>query len=223
MLDWGWLADHGPALLYRTGQHLYMAAIAVAVGLAISLAAAVLASRVRVLATPFGVVAGVVYTIPSLALFATLVLTPLGLSVATAEIPLTLYTLVILYRNILAGLDSVPPDVREAADAMSYKDRQRLLRVELPLAVPLIVAGVRVAVVSTIGLVTVSALLGDALGGLGFFIYEGARRSFPTEILAGVVPTILLALVLDRLFVWLEARLTPWSARAPHSPSGSPA
>ena len=124
MLDWGWLGDHVPALLFRTGQHLYMTAIAVAAGLLISLAAGILASRVRVLATPFGVVAGVVYTIPSLALFATLVLTPLGLSVITAEIPLTLYTLVILYRNVLAGLDSVAPDVREAADAMSYGNRR---------------------------------------------------------------------------------------------------
>jgi osmoprotectant transport system permease protein len=220
VLDWGWLGDHIPALLFRTGQHLYLAAIAVVLGLAISLAAGILASRVRVLATPFGVVAGIVYTIPSLALFASLVLTPLGLSVATAEIPLTLYTLVILYRNVLAGLDSVPPDVREAADAMSYRDAQRLVRVELPLAVPLIVAGIRVAVVSTIGLVTVTALLGDALGGLGFFIFEGARRGFATEIYAGAVPTILLALVLDRLFVWVQARLTPWASRGP---AGGPA
>lgn len=216
MLDWGWLGDHVPALLFRTGQHLYMTAIAVAAGLLISLAAGIFASRARVLATPFGVVAGIVYTIPSLALFSTLVLTPLGLSVITAEIPLTLYTLVILYRNVLAGLDSVAPDVREAADAMSYRGSQRLVQVELPLAVPLIVAGVRVAVVSTIGLVTVSALLGDALGGLGYFIYDGARKSppFTTEILAGAVPTILLALVLDRVFVWLQARLTPWEARS---------
>lgn len=214
MLDWGWIADHVPQLLSRTGQHLYLTAIAVAAGLVISLAAGILASRARALATPFGVLATVVYTIPSLALFEALV-APLGLSVITAEIPLTLYTLVILYRNVLAGLDSVPPDVREAADAMSYRDLQRLVRVELPLAVPLIVAGIRVAVVSTIGLVTVSALLGDALGGLGFFIYEGARRFFPTEIYAGAVPTILLALVLDRLFVWVQRLITPWDRQAP--------
>lgn len=213
MLDWGWIADHVPQLLSRTGQHLYLTAIAVAAGLVISLAAGIVASRARSLATPFGILATVVYTIPSLALFEALV-APLGLSVITAEIPLTLYTLVILYRNVLAGLDSVPPDVREAADAMSYRDLQRLVRVELPLAVPLIVAGIRVAVVSTIGLVTVSALLGDALGGLGFFIYEGARRFFPTEIYAGAVPTILLALVLDRLFVWVQRVITPWDRQA---------
>lgn len=212
MLDWGWLADHVPALLYRTGQHLYLAAIAVAIGLAVSLALGILASRRRPLYAPISLVAGLVYTIPSLALFAALV--PIvGLGVLTAEIPLILYTLVILFRNVVAGLDAVPPDVREAADAMSLAGPARLLRVELPLAVPLIVAGLRVATVSTIGLVTITATLGDALGGLGFFIFEGARRSFATEIYAGAVPTIVLALVLDRLFVWLQGRLAPWDRR----------
>jgi osmoprotectant transport system permease protein len=209
VLDWGWLGDHLGALGYRTAQHLYLAAIAIVVGLAISLALGVLASRVRRLYVPLLVVADLVYTIPSLALFAALV-PILGLGVLPAEIPLVLYTLVILFPNVVAGLRATPPDVREAADAMSYGGRARLLRVELPLAIPLIVAGVRVATVATIGLVTITALLGDALGGLGFFIYEGATRSFPTEIYAGAVPTILLALVLDRLFVLAQAWLTPW-------------
>lgn len=212
MIDWGWLADHGPALLYRTGQHLYLAGIAVVVGLAVSLALGVLAARRRRLYAPLSVVAGLVYTIPSLALFAALV--PIvGLSVLTAEIPLVLYTLVILFRNVVAGLDAVPPDVRETADAMSYAGTARLVRVELPLAIPLILAGLRVATVSTIGLVTITATLGDALGGLGFFIFEGARRSFPTEIYAGAIPTILLALALDRAFALLLVRLTPWARR----------
>jgi osmoprotectant transport system permease protein len=209
MIDWAWLADHGPALLYRTGQHLYLTAIAVTVGLAISLATGILAAGYRRLVLPFSAFAGLVYTIPSLALFAALV-PILGLGVLTAQIPLILYTLVILFRNVVAGFDAVPADVHEAADAMSYRGARRLLRVELPLAVPLIVAGVRVATVSTIGLVTITAVLGDALGGLGYFIFEGARKGFMTEILAGVVPTVLLALILDRAFVWLQAALTPW-------------
>jgi osmoprotectant transport system permease protein len=213
VIDWGWLADHGPALLYRTGQHLYLAAIAVVVGLAISLLLGIVASRRRRLILPFGIATDIVYTIPSVALFAALVAS-LGLSVLSAEIPLVLYTLVILFRNVVAGLDSVPPDVRDAADAMSYAGLPRLLRVDLPLAVPLIVAGVRVAAVSTIGLVTISALLGDALGGLGFFIFEGARRNFPTEIYAGAIPTIVLALVADRVFVRVQAALTPWERGA---------
>lgn len=210
MIDWGWLADHLPALAYRSWQHLYLTASAVAVGLGISLALGIVAARHRRLYTPIAIVAGLLFTIPSLALFAALV--PLvGLNLLTAEIPLVLYTLVILFRNVVAGLDAVPPDVHEAADGLAVTGAARLLRVELPLAVPLIVAGVRVATVSTIGLVTITATLGDAFGGLGFFIYEGARRSFPTEIYAGAVPVIALALALDGLFSWLGRRLTPWS------------
>ena len=219
MIDWGWLADHLPALAYRTGQHLYLTAIAVALGLAISFALAVLATRRRSAYGPVALVTGLVYTIPSLALFAALV--PIvGLNLFTAEIPLILYTLVILFRNVAAGLDSVPGDVREAADAMSLTPSARLRRVELPLAVPLTIAGLRIATVSTIGLVTITATLGDAFGGLGYFIYEGARRSFPTEIYAGAIPCIALALLLDRLFVRLQARLTPWdrSGRAVEVP-----
>lgn len=214
MIDWAWLADHVPALLYRTGQHIYLAAIAVAVGLAISFALGVVAARRRRLYPPLVLVAGLVFTIPSLALFAALV--PIvGLNLLTAEIPLVLYTLAILFRNVVAGFDAVPPDVLEGADAMSYSGRSRLVQIELPLAVPLIMAGLRVATVSTIGLVTITATLGDAFGGLGFFIFEGARRSFPTEIYAGAIPTILLALALDRLFVGVQARFTPWAARRP--------
>jgi osmoprotectant transport system permease protein len=209
VIDWGWLVDHVPALLYRTGQHLYLTAIAVSVGLAVSFAMGVIATRRRRLYPPFLLVTGLVYVIPSLAMFAALV-PVVGLSLLTAVIPLVLYTLVILLRNVMAGFDAVTPDVREAADAAGYVGRAKLLRVELPLAVPLIIAGIRVATVSTIGLVTITALLGDAFGGLGHFILEGAQRSFPTEIYAGAIPTMLLALALDRLFVGLQGRLTPW-------------
>ena len=213
-MDWAWMADHLDELALRTLQHLLLAAIAVGVGLAISFLLAVWSVRRRSVYPPVIGIAGVLYTIPSLALFAALV-PIMGLSILTAEIPLVLYTLVILFRNVVAGFDAVPPDVREAADALSYTGTSRLVRIELPLAVPLITAGLRVATVSTIGLVTITATLGDAFGGLGFFIFEGARRSFPTEIYAGAIPTILLALVLDRLFVRLQARLTPWDRRRP--------
>src|SRR5215218_4424263 len=136
-----------------------------------------------------------------------------GLSILTAEIPLVLYTLLIFLRNILAGLDAVSADVIEAADAMGYTGRARLARVELPLALPLVIAGVRLASVSTIGLVTVSGILGDRFGGLGFFIFEGYRRSFPTEIAFGAVPTILLAIVIDLLLQGIQRRLTRWAPR----------
>ncbi len=123
-----------------------------------------------------------------------------------------MYTLVILVRNIVAGFDAAPADVLEAADGMGYGRRQRFLRIDLPLSVPLIVAGLRLASVSTIGLVTISATLGNSFGGLGFFILEGYHRAFPTEILAGAVPSILLAFAVDVAFVRIERRLTPWSA-----------
>jgi osmoprotectant transport system permease protein len=213
MLDWAWIAEHLPQLAYRAGQHLYLASIALVAGFLISFVVGVVATRWRPLYAPAAGIAGIVYTIPSLALFSGLV-PILGLSVAMAEIPLVLYTLVILVRNVVAGFDSVSSDVREAADAMGFRPWGRLWHIELPLAVPLMIAGLRVASVSTIGLVTITAVLGNALGGLGFFIYDGMNRFFPTEIYAGAVPTILLALVADRFFVWLEARVTPWAQRA---------
>jgi osmoprotectant transport system permease protein len=218
MLDWGWLLEGEPVHLlqvaFRAGQHLYLAGLALAIGFAISFAAGIAATRWRALYPPAAVFASVVFTIPSLALFAAFVPITGLTSLITAEIPLVLYTLVILLRNVVAGFDSVPADVREAADAMGMRPTTRLVRVEVPLALPLIIAGLRVASVSTIGLVSITAVLGDALGGLGFFIYEGMNRFFPTEIYVGAVPTILLALLADRFFVWLQGRLTPWSRRA---------
>ena len=191
MLDWAWIADHLPALAYRTGQHLYLAAIALAIGFAISFAIGVAATRWRAIYLPAAMFADVVFTIPSLALFSAFVLIT-GIGVVTAEIPLVLYTLVILLRNVVAGFDSVPPDVREAADGMGFRRGARLWQVELPLAVPLIVAGLRVASVSTIGLVTITGVLGQSLGGLGRFIFDGIQIGFPTEIYLGAVATIVL-------------------------------
>jgi len=210
VIDWEWAAGHLDDLAWRTLQHLLFTGIAVGVGFAISLGLAIVALRRRRLRGVIVTASGVLYTIPSLALFAALV--PItGLSILTAEIPLVLYTLLIFLRNILAGLDAVAPDVIEAADAMGYTGRSRLARVELPLALPLVVAGVRLASVSTIGLVTVSGILGDRFGGLGFFIFEGYRRSFPTEILFGAIPAMVLAIAVDLSLVAVQGRLTPWS------------
>jgi osmoprotectant transport system permease protein len=211
MLDWAWIGDHLGALAFRTGQHLYLTVIALALGFAISFAIGVAATRWRPIYPPAAMAADVVFTIPSLALFAAFV--PItGLTVVTAEIPLVLYTLVILLRNVVAGFDSVPAEVREAADGMGFRRGARLWRVELPLAVPLIVAGLRVASVSTIGLVTITGILGQSLGGLGRFIFDGIQIGFPTEIYLGAVSTIVLALLADRFFVWLQRLVTPWSA-----------
>ena len=136
-----------------------------------------------------------------------------GLSLVTAEVPLVLYTLLIFMRNILAGLDAVPPDVLEAADAMGYSSGTRLALVELPLALPLVIGGIRLASVSTIGLVTVSGILGDRFGGLGLFIFEGYRHTFMTEILFGALPSIALAIAVDVALVAVQRRLTPWAAQ----------
>jgi len=212
VIDWAWIADHIPAIGARTLQHVELAAIALAVGFALSFALAIASVRMRPLYPLVAGLAGILFTIPSLALFSALVPT-LGLSLLTVEIPLVLYTLVIYVRNIVAGFDSVPADVLEAADGMGYTRNGRLVRVELPLAVPLMVAGLRLASVSTIGLVTISGVLGQAFGGLGFFIFE--RPTFATEILVGAVGSIVLAILADFLLGRLQLGLTPWARTDP--------
>jgi osmoprotectant transport system permease protein len=208
VIDWGWIADHVPAILERALQHLEFAAIALVVGFAISFALALVSIRYRRLYPLVAGLAGILFTIPSLALYSAFV-PVIGLSLLTVEIPLVIYTLVIYIRNIVAGFDAVPIEVLEAADGMGYTRAERLRHVELPLAVPLMVAGLRVASVSTIGLVTISGILGQAFGGFGHFIFENQR--FATEILVGAVGSIGLALMADALFGALQRRLTPWA------------
>jgi osmoprotectant transport system permease protein len=152
-------------------------------------------------------ITGVLYTIPSLALFA-LLLPLTGLSRTTALIPLTLYTLLILVRNTVTGLDGVPPEVKDAATGMGYSPSRRLLRVELPLALPAIIAGIRIATVTIIGLVTVTALIGQ--GGLGALMLDGLQRAFRTPLTVGIVLSLALAVVADLLLVLALRLATPW-------------
>lgn len=218
MIDWTWVGNHLDDLAGRLVQHLYLAAIALVVGFAISFVLAIWSVRQRRAYAPITALGGILYTIPSLALF-TLFVSITGITLLTAEIPLVLYTILIFVRNIVAGFDAVPGDVLEAADGMGYTRRQRLRRVELPLAVPLIVAGIRVATVSTIGLVTITGTMGDSFGGLGFFIFEGWRHSFATEMLFGAIPSMLLAIVADLVLVAAQRQATPWAqARAAAGP-----
>jgi osmoprotectant transport system permease protein len=212
-LDVTWVVDHLGDLASRTFQHIVLASIALAVGFAISLGLAILAVRRRGTYGPIVAISDILYVIPSLAIFAALV-SITGISLLTVEIPLVMYTLLIYVRNIYAGFDSIPPDVLEAADGMGFTPWRRLRSIELPLAVPLIVAGLRLASVSTIGLVTVTSVLGDSFGGLGHFILEGYQRGFPTEIYFGAVPSILLAVIADMAFVRIQRRITPWSRGA---------
>jgi osmoprotectant transport system permease protein len=193
-------------------DHVVLTGIAVGVGFGISLLLALAIYRRRSLYGPIAGAAGILYTIPSLALFAFLV--PFtGLSLVTAEIGLVSYTLLILIRNIMAGLDSVAPDIREAAEGMGYTRWQRLLRVELPLATPLIVAGLRIATVTTIGLVMVTALIGE--GGLGQVMLRGFNFRNFAAVYAGAAVTVGLAIVTDLLLVAVGRIATPWArARA---------
>lgn len=210
LFRWSWIGDNGSEIAERTVEHLQLTGIAVVIGLLISFPLGIYAYRHRRAYTPITAVTGILYTIPSLALFAFLV-PYTGLSVTTAEIGLVSYTLLILIRNIVAGLDGVPPDAREAAVGMGYSARQLLWRVELPLAVPVILAGIRLATVTTIGLVTVAALIGR--GGLGYFILTGFDRSFTTSMIVGAVLSVMLAVFVDGLLVAAERALTPWARR----------
>jgi osmoprotectant transport system permease protein len=210
MIDWTWVLDHLDDIAARSVQHLYLAAIAVTFGFVISFVLAIWAVRMRAVLPPITAISSILYTIPSLAMFAGLV-SITGLSLVSVEIPLILYTLVILVRNIVAGFDGVSADVLESASGMGYTGNQRLRQVELPLAIPLIMAGVRLASVSTIGLVTITATLGDNFGGLGYFILNGYSLNFPTEMYVGAVPSILLAISVDALLVRVQRRLTPWA------------
>lgn len=208
MIRWDWIGGNLDQIASATLDHLVLTVIAVGVGFAISLALGLAAHRRRVLYGPVAGIAGLLYTIPSLALFAILV--PFtGLTLLTAEIGLVSYTLLILVRGVVSGLDGVPADALDAAAGMGYDATRRLFRVELPLALPVIVASVRLATVSTIGLVMVTALIGE--GGLGQLMLRGFNRGFPTMIYVGVVVSVALAVVLDLLLVGLQRRLMPWT------------
>jgi osmoprotectant transport system permease protein len=209
VIDWAWIADHLDDLASRTAQHLYLTMIAVAVGFAISFGLAVWSVRQRRAYGPILGISGLLYTIPSLALFP-LFVPVTGLTDLTALIPLILYSLVIFVRNIVTGLDGVPAEVLEAADGTGFDPRRRFWQVEVPLALPLIIAGIRLATVSTIGLVTITGLLGDRFGGLGFFIFEGLRHGFATEIFLGGLGAIALAVAVDVVLVRAQRRLSPW-------------
>ena len=210
LIDFDWILTHLDGILVRTLQHIQLTAIPIAIGFVISLGLSVWAVRKPSVYPPMTAMTGLLYTIPSLAAFA--FLRPIfGLSLLTAVIPLTTYTLLILVRNNVAGFQSVPVEVLEAAEGMGYTRRERLRYVELPLAVPLMITGLRLASVTTIGLATVAAILGDSFGGLGQFITEGLQTLFPTKIYVGAVVSVALAFAADFAFIQLERRLTPWA------------
>jgi osmoprotectant transport system permease protein len=210
IIQWSWLKSHVGVIVSLLLQHILLTGIAVGIGFVISMALAIVSVRHRRVYAPVTWVTGIMYTIPSIALFAFLV--PLtGFTILSAEIGLVSYTLLILVRNIVAGIDSVPDDVREAAVAMGYRPTRLLLQIELPLAMPTIVAGLRIATVTTIGLVTITSLI--TYGGLGLLILQGLQGFDTTKAVVGSVLSIMLAAVTDAAFVLGSRALTPWTRR----------
>jgi osmoprotectant transport system permease protein len=208
-----WLIDNADQLARRVGEQLYITVIAIVIGVIVSFGLALLVRRYPRLGGPILGIAGTLYAIPSIAAFVLLI--PIThLTLWTAEIVLVSYTLVMLVRNMIAGFRAVPADVLEAADGMGYTNAQRLWRVELPIATPIIIAGARIATVTTMGLVTIAALIGS--GGLGYVIVNlGILRQFPTATISGVVLVVTISALLDWGLAILQRRLTPWSqARA---------
>lgn len=213
LINWDWVGRNLDTIAERTWQHIYLTVIAVGVGFVVAFALSLwILSNPRV-GKPITSLSAILYTIPSLAVFVFLV--PItGLSTLTAEIGLVMYTLLVLIRNTVAGLEGVPNEVLDAASGMGYESRRLLWRVRLPLAMPVIIAGIRIATVSTVGLVTITALIGQ--GGLGWFILRGfntvANRS--TFVLVGVVLSVLLAVVFDTAIQRVGRLFTPWARRA---------
>lgn len=217
LLDWAWIGRNVEEIWAQTLEHLALTGIAVGVGLAVAVGLSVVSLRRPSTFEAISGATGVLYTIPSLAVFA-FVSPIVGIGTAqgrflTAEIALVSYTLLILVRNIVTGIRAVPAETVEAAFGMGYRRRQVMFQIQVPLAMPVIVAGLRIATVTVVGLVTVTSLLG--LGGLGFFILNGLRKSivFPTEIIVGVVLSVVLAVALDLLIYWAGRLMTPWARR----------
>jgi osmoprotectant transport system permease protein len=203
----GWIFDNFDRYTHPLLEHVYLTVMAVAFGFVIAFALALVARRRRWLIGPIVGLTGVLYTLPSLALFF-LLLPITGRGTKTALIALTAYTLQIIFRNIINGLEGVPAEARDAGRGMGLTDRQLLWRVELPLAVPDIVAGLRIATTTTVGLATLAVFAGA--GGLGSEIIAGSNITFKTGVVAAGGLAVLLALALDVVLLGVQRALTPW-------------
>lgn len=210
IVRWSYFIDEWDQIQAALQQHIELTVISVLLGLAVSGVLAALALRFTWSLPPITAFAGFLYTIPSVALFGLLV-PYTGLSRTTAVVPLASYTLLILVTSIVDGFRSVPAEVRDAADGMGLTPLQRVVRVEFPLALPYIITGLRIATVSTVGLVTIAAIIGQ--GGLGRLILDGLRRAFWTPMTIGASLSILLALLLDAVITVGGRLATPWTRR----------
>jgi osmoprotectant transport system permease protein len=207
--SWRYVHDNAGAILEALRFHAGLTAQTVLIALVVAIPLAVVAYWVRPLTGPILALSGILYTIPSLALLALLAPALGTTSVASVLVALVLYALLVLVRNSLAGLTGVPDEIRDAAAGMGYGRFGRLLRIELPLALPGIITGLRLATVSTVALVTVGSLIGQ--GGLGDLILSGFRNNFfKAQILTGAILCVALALVLDLVLAGIGRLLTPW-------------
>ncbi|HEX2314613.1 MAG TPA: ABC transporter permease [Thermomonospora sp.] len=208
LIRWDWIERNlGDDIAEALEEHLVLSFTPVLLGLAVALPLGIACARWRRLYPVVLATTSVLYAVPAIALFVVLVAFT-GLSYSTVIIPLALYTLSVLVPGVVDGLRSVPDHVRQSATAMGFGTLRRLLRVELPLAVPVVMAGLRVAAVSNISLVSVGSLIG--IGGLGELFTDGLKRDFPTPIVVGIVLIIVLALVTDVLLLLVQRLLTPW-------------
>ncbi|MFD6276666.1 ABC transporter permease [Streptomyces sp. NPDC060209] len=221
--DWicgEYLRSRSHELTEATVQHIWITVVSVLIGLAVAFPLALLARRGRHFAGPVLGLTTVLYTVPSLAMFS-LLLPLFGLSAALVVTGLVLYSLTILVRNILAGLEAVPQEAREAAKGMGYGPVRLLWEVELPLALPALMAGLRIATVSTVALTTVGSLVGK--GGLGNLIEDALPSFFKAQVLTASVLCVLLAVAADLLLLGVQRLLTPWTRiRTPAGVSDGP-
>jgi osmoprotectant transport system permease protein len=211
LIDWEWIKENfWEDIVPALQGHIFLSFVSIAIALVIALPVGVLSARYRKAYPPVTAVTGLLYSIPSLAFLAILISIPgVAIGASPVIIALVAYSLLILIRNTVAGLDSVPPETIDAARGMGLTDRQILFRVELPLALPIIVAGIRIATVTIIGIATIGAYING--GGLGTLIFDGIGRQFPTMIITGAVLATLLAIVADLLLLALERYLRPWA------------
>ncbi len=210
-LDWAWISNNlQDEIIPAVQGHIFLSLTSIAIALVISLPAGIVASRYRKAYPPITFITGLLFSIPSLAAFMLLVSLPgVGLGPVPVIIALVAYSLLVLIRNVVAGIDSVPEETKDAARGMGLTARQILFRVELPLALPVIVAGIRIATVTIIGIATIGAYVNG--GGLGTLIFTGISRNFPTRVIVGAVLATLMAVLADVLLLWLERRLRPWA------------
>ncbi|MFI5711017.1 ABC transporter permease [Kribbella sp. NPDC051620] len=206
-----WIGDNLSLIWDQLSEHVYLAILPVIFGLLIAIPLGYVATRFAWLANPLIALGGVLYSLPSIALFIVLpvILGTRVLDRINIIIALTIYAVSLLIRNVIDGLRSVPPEVRQAAIAVGYGPARRLLTIDLPIAVPVIFAGLRVVTVANISMVSVGAVIG--IGGLGELFTLGFQKDFLTPVVVGVVLSLLLALLADLLIVTLQRVLTPWA------------